>query len=207
MPFCQTCGADNAADVRYCTVCGKPVDATVAAAIEAEKAAAAAEAAAAEEEAAAAAAAAKAAPRTENVEPLLAADGLPVGEDLDGAPGGERLLWAGRPIGWFSPILFITRRYRLTNERLQINRGFISRSTEEVDLYRVTDVEVKQNLWGRIFGYGYVTVFAPTNASTGASGGSYRMRDIRKPDYVKDLVRQAARLERQRRRVLLRDEV
>jgi hypothetical protein len=199
MPFCQTCGADNDDAVRYCGVCGKPVNAAAAAAIAAEEAAAAEAAAAAAEEAAR--------PPLASKDPLLAADGLPVGEDLDGAPGGERLLWSGRPFGPFSPILWLTRRYRVTNERMQINRGFISRSTEEVDLYRVTDVEVKQNLWGRIFGYGYVTVFAPTNASSDSPNKSYRLRDIRKPDYVKDLIRQAARIERQRRRVLLRDEV
>jgi hypothetical protein len=189
MPICQTCGTDNDGDSRFCKSCGRSLDAA---------------------EPNGAATIDDPAPVDKPVEggaPLLAADGLPVGVDLDGEPGGERQLWKGRPFGPFSPILRVTRRYRVTNERMQIDRGFISRSTEEVDLYRVTDVEVKQNLWGRIFGYGSVTVYAPTNASIESPGKGYRLRDIRKPDYVKDLIRQAARIERQRRRVLLRDEV
>jgi hypothetical protein len=43
--------------------------------------------------------------------------------------------------------------------------------------------------------------------TTDASTPEPQIKDIQNPERVKDLVRQAARAERQRRRVLLRDEV
>src|SRR3546814_9050515 len=45
---------------------------------------------------------------------LIGRDGLPVGEDLDGVPGGERIIWQGRPSKFWSPRLALTNRYKLT---------------------------------------------------------------------------------------------
>jgi hypothetical protein len=133
---------------------------------------------------------------------MIADDGLPVGQDLDGEPGGERLLWKGRPNRLVSPRAALTNRYKLTNERLMIEHGFVGRRTEEIDLYRVNDVAVKQNPAERVIGVGDVRV-----VTTDASAPEKRLHNVREPDRVKDLIREAARAERQRRRVLLRDEV
>ena len=45
-----------------------------------------------------------------------------MGQDLDGEPGGERVLWTGRPSIPLSWLARITVRYKLTNERLIITR-------------------------------------------------------------------------------------
>lgn len=132
----------------------------------------------------------------------IADDRLPVGDDLDGEPGGERILWRGRPSKVFSPAKALTNRYKLTNERLMIEQGFIGRRTEEIDLYRVNDVAVKQNPGERIGGFGDITV--ETSDSTAPVKLLHNVSD---PDRVKDLIREAARTERQRRRVMLRDDV
>jgi hypothetical protein len=132
----------------------------------------------------------------------MADDGLPVGEDLDGAPGGERLLWSGRPGFPLSLINRILTRYRLTNERLVIEHGFIRKRVEQIDLYRVHDVDYKQGVIERIFGMGDINI-----ETTDATAPDVTLADISDPNRVKDLVWQAARIERQRRRVLLRDEV
>lgn len=133
---------------------------------------------------------------------VIADDGLSVGEDLDGEPGGERVLWRGRPSWLWSPRLALTNRYKLTNERLIFEYGFIGRRTEEVDLYRVNDVAVKQHPLERITGMGDVTVYM-----TDASSPSRVLHNISRQDHVKDMIREAARIERQRRRVLLREEM
>jgi uncharacterized membrane protein YdbT with pleckstrin-like domain len=133
---------------------------------------------------------------------MIADDGLPVGEDLDGEPGGERVLWTGRPrlpLSWLDALMI---RYKLTNERLMITHGFISKRVEEIELYRVNDVALKQSVMERIFGLGDVRL-ETTDSTTPES----QIHDVANPERVKDLVRQAARNERQRRRVLLRDEV
>jgi hypothetical protein len=181
MAFCPDCGTQNDDNARFCKSCGRSM-------------ADVADAKAAMDP--------PAGSQLDDQGRLLADDGLPAGEDLDGEPGGERILWKGRPKVLFSPIKAITRRYKLTNERLMIERGFVGRRTEEIDLYRVNDVGVKQNVAERIFGFGDIFIF-----TTDSTAPDYRIHNAGDPDRVKDILRTAARAERQRRRVLLRDEV
>ena len=56
-------------------------------------------------------------------------------------------------------------RYRLTTHRLFRERGIISRQVDEIELIRVDDVSVRQNILQRIFNVGIVTVIAPTDAT------------------------------------------
>jgi hypothetical protein len=179
MIYCPDCGTQNDENAKFCKSCGRSL-ADVA------------------EAAAPAAATANQPPKGQ----MIADDGLPVGEDLDGEPGGERVLWTGRPRVPLSWIAALTTRYKLTNERLMITRGFISKRIEEIELYRVNDVAMKQSIMERMFGLGDVRL-ETTDATTPES----QVNDVHNPERVKDLIRQAARTERQRRRVLLRDEV
>ena len=132
---------------------------------------------------------------------MIADDGLPIGEDLDGEPGGERILWRGRPSKLWSPISALMTRYKLTNERLMIEHGFVGRRTEEIDLYRVNDVAVKQHPGERVGGFGDIRI-----VTADATAPERVLHNVANPDRVKDLIREAARAERQRRRVLLREE-
>ncbi len=182
MPFCPNCGTDNDDDARFCQSCGRALGDVAEATAVMEPPAGG--------------------NRADASGRMIADDGLPVGEDLDGEPGGERLLWKGRPNRIISPRVGLTNRYRLTNERLIIEQGFVGRRTEEIDLYRVNDVAVKQNPIERLTGLGDVHII-----TTDATGPDRRLLNVSNPDRVKDLIRQAARAERQRRRVLLRDEV
>ena len=179
MIFCPDCGTQNEANARFCKSCGRTLTDVA-------------------EAAAPAAASAMPPPAGQ----MIADDGLPVGDDLDGEPGGERVLWTGRPRIPLSWIAALTTRYKLTNERLIIKRGFISRRIEEIELYRVNDVALKQSIMERMFGLGDVRL-----ETTDATTPEAQVLDVQNPERVKDLIRQAARTERQRRRVLLRDEV
>ncbi|MFL5761315.1 MAG: PH domain-containing protein [Thermomicrobiales bacterium] len=181
MAFCPDCGTQNDDNAQFCKSCGRELSdvADAKAAVEPP-----------------------AGSQIDDEGRLLADDGLPIGEDLDGEPGGERILWKGRPTKFWSPIKSLTRRYKITNERVMIERGFIGRQTEEIDLYRVTDVSVKQNMFERVFGYGDIFIH-----TTDSSAPNYHFWNVTDPDRKKDMIRYAARAERQRRRVLLRDEV
>jgi uncharacterized membrane protein YdbT with pleckstrin-like domain len=44
------------------------------------------------------------------------------------------------------------QRFELTTERLLISRGFLSRTTESLELYRVKDMRIVQPLRQRLFG-------------------------------------------------------
>ena len=182
MIYCPDCGAKNEEDARFCNSCGRALDDV--------------------EEVKAAADPAQIGDQKDREGRLIAHDGLPVGEDLDGIPGGERIIWRGRPSKLWSPRMAITNRYKLTTQRLIVEIGFIGRRTEEVDLFRVNDVGVKQHPFERITRIGDVYV-----ASADTSAPTKYLHNVREPDRVKDLVREASRQERQRRRVLIREDV
>jgi uncharacterized membrane protein YdbT with pleckstrin-like domain len=46
----------------------------------------------------------------------------------------------------------------VTNKRVVLKKGIISRSTEEMKLTSIETVEINQGFWGRIFGFGTVKV-------------------------------------------------
>ena len=46
----------------------------------------------------------------------------------------------------------------VTNKRVIMKRGIISRQTEEMKVTSIETVEINQNLWGRIFGFGTIKV-------------------------------------------------
>ncbi|MEJ7838990.1 MAG: PH domain-containing protein [Thermomicrobiales bacterium] len=180
--FCPDCGTKNEASARFCSSCGRTMDDVA--------------------ETQSAVDPAQVGDQKDSAGRLIANDGLPVGEDLDGIPGGERILWQGRPSKLWSPRMALLNRYKVTNQRLMVEYGFIGRRTEEVDLYRVNDVGVKQNPLERILGFGDVFI-----AMNDASVSTKFLHNVTEPDRVKDLVRDASRQERQRRRVLLREDV
>lgn len=182
MIYCPDCGSANDDGARFCDNCGRRLDD-----VKATQSAGQAPL-----------------PRDQKDHEgrILADDGLPVGDDLDGVPGGERIIWTGRPSKLWSPRLALTNRYKLTNQRLIMTYGFIGRRTEEIDLFRVNDVGVKQNPWERITGIGDIFI-----AASDSSAGTKYLHNVIDPDRVKDLVREAARQERQRRRVLIREDV
>ncbi len=182
MIYCPDCGTQNDDGARFCDNCGRRLD-------DVQHASAATE------------------PTTlgdqkDREGRLIADDGLPVGEDLDGLPGGERLIWKGRPSILWSPRMALTNRYKLTNQRLIVEVGFIGRRTEEIDLFRVNDVGVKQHPLERITHIGDIYL-----ASADSSSPDRFLHNISQPDRVKDLLREASRQERHRRRVLVREDV
>lgn len=132
---------------------------------------------------------------------LLDQDGQPLGSEHQYDDFDERVLWTGRPSKLWSPRMALTIRYKLTSQRLIITHGFIGRRTEEIDLFRVNDVSVKQHVWERITRIGDVSVLSGDSTSP-----VVRLENIRTPERVKDIVREAARHERERRRVRLREE-
>jgi hypothetical protein len=182
MIFCPDCGSQNDPDARFCDNCGRRLDDV--------------------KESQAATTVQQRGDEKDSEGRILSDDGLPVGEDVDGVPGGERVIWKGRPSKLWSPRMALTNRYRLTNQRLIIEFGFIGRRTEEIDLFRVNDVGVKQNPFERIVGIGDIYI-----ASADTTTPHRYMHNIKDSVRIKDLLREVARQERHRRRVLVREDV
>ncbi len=83
--------------------------------------------------------------------------------------------------------------YRLTEERLFIDRGIISRTTDQTELIRIDDVRVRQGPIDRILGVGDVIVF-----STDATDGSLVVRGVKNPTMVAEHIRTHMRRLRKR---------
>jgi membrane protein YdbS with pleckstrin-like domain/DNA-directed RNA polymerase subunit RPC12/RpoP len=86
--------------------------------------------------------------------------------------------------------------YRLSTQRMFLIRGLISRKIEELELFRVRDIQVVQSFWQRILKFGRMTVF-----STDASAPKFEMQGVASPLKVKDAIRVHFRTARLRERV------
>lgn len=72
-------------------------------------------------------------------------------------------------------------KYMLTEDRLFVEKGLLTSTLDEENLYRVRDVSVTRTLGQRIFGLGTVKVF-----STDASNGETTLESIKNPIEVKE---------------------
>ena len=83
-------------------------------------------------------------------------------------------------------------RYTLTDTTIEIDRGLISRTTQNIPLRRIQDVTVSSTMTQRMLGFGDVII---DNASE--EGGKIVLDDIDSPKKYADLLlRQIRQLER-----------
>lgn len=87
-------------------------------------------------------------------------------------------------------------RYRLTGEKLLIITGFFNIKEEEIMLYRVTDQELTKKLGQRIFGMGTLTVKSSDHTMPIAV-----LKNIKRPNQVKDLITELSNKEKLAKRV------
>ena len=81
-------------------------------------------------------------------------------------------LWKDRKRFWGMPLSFT--RYRLSEDRLFCETGFLNVKSDEVLLYRVRDLRLTMNLGQRIFGVGTVCVVSSEGADSPECGSSQR---------------------------------
>jgi len=97
----------------------------------------------------------------------------------------EQVVWVGRPsqwrnFGWFASCLLLipipwaiwkwleTRNtvYTLTDERLKFTRGVLTKTTEDLELYRVRDTKFQQSFWERMLGLGELELYTTDETTT-----------------------------------------
>ena len=83
--------------------------------------------------------------------------------------------------------------FRLTTHRFFKNVGIFSRSLNELELIRVDDVSVYQNLIHRIFDIGTVTII-----STDSTDSRLEIYGVEKPIELKEMIRENVRKRRSR---------
>lgn len=111
-------------------------------------------------------------------------------------PRKEEVIWKGGPSKFTAPRKSLTERYEATTERLKVDYGLLNRHTEEIELFRVQDLSVERSMFDRLFGVGDIVIH-----SGDATGGKIILWDVPDAERVKDIIRKASRVERQRHRV------
>jgi uncharacterized membrane protein YdbT with pleckstrin-like domain len=77
--------------------------------------------------------------------------------------------------------------YRVTNQRIVIETGILSKSLEEIDMRSVDDIEFHQTFLERIFGIGHVFI-----VSTDKVVPRLALRGIHDPRKTRELIRATA---------------
>ena len=127
----------------------------------------------------------------------------------------ERIEWTASPsqwqnLGWFAACLFLlpipwafwrwlevrSTVYTLTDQRLKFSRGVLSKTVDDLELYRVRDTKLQQTLWERLFGLGELTLF-----TTDASTPEVRLRWIHDAEKVRETLRRLVEARRDAKRV------
>jgi uncharacterized membrane protein YdbT with pleckstrin-like domain len=87
-----------------------------------------------------------------------------------------------------------SKSYRLTNQRLRIEEGFLSKRINNVELFRVDHVEVDKPFFMRVLGFGVLRL-----TTSDGRESSIRLLGLRNPDQLGEQIREFSLRERERR--------
>ncbi len=103
-----------------------------------------------------------------------------------------KYLWKDRKRYFGLPLSFT--RFRLSEDRVFCEKGFLNIHEEEVLLYRVRDLELRMSLGQRIFGVGTVCVH-----SSDKTNPHLDLVNVKHPREVKELIYQNVEAAKERR--------
>ena len=103
-------------------------------------------------------------------------------------------LWKDRKRYFGLPLSFT--RYRLSEDRIFVEKGFFNIHVEEVLLYRVRDLELQLRLTQRIFGVGTICVH-----SSDKTAPDLFLLNVKRPREVKELIFRQVEQEKDKRRM------
>src|SRR5215471_9113498 len=85
-----------------------------------------------------------------------------------------------------------SKRYRLTNQRLRIEEGFLSKRINNLELYRVDHVEVDKPFSMRVLGFGVLKL-----TSSDTRDSVVILLGLRDPDHMSEQIREFSLKERE----------
>lgn len=91
-------------------------------------------------------------------------------------------------------------RYRATESKFIIDKGFFTRNEDEIRLYRITDMTLRRSFGERIFGLGTIHCCSGDKTSP-----EFDIKHIRHSKEVKDMLSDMVEKERQEKRVGIRE--
>ena len=110
------------------------------------------------------------------------------------------VVWTDKKRWGFLGLPLTFTRYTLTEEKLLVDSGFLSKKQEEVRLYRIMDMTLNRSFGQRIFGLG--TIVCNTADKTSPT---LELKNIKKPKDIKEKLSDMVESERERKRVSSRE--
>jgi uncharacterized membrane protein YdbT with pleckstrin-like domain len=110
----------------------------------------------------------------------------------------SKWLWTICTVSLYLIIVFLGRlsnKYTLTNERLTITQGILSKKIDEIELFRIKDSKVSQTFLERIVGIGSITIIS------GDKTGDLIIEPITNPLEKREELRRLANAARDKRGV------
>ena len=79
------------------------------------------------------------------------------------------------------------QRITVTDQRITIRQGFWTKTSDDIEIFRIRDVVVKQSLYHRIVGIGDVVV----KSMEGRTEEQHVLKGVPSPDAVSEVIRNA----------------
>ncbi len=130
---------------------------------------------------------------------IISAMPEPTQEDFAGDPfdnDKEDILWEGRPF------LSVATHYRVTDERVRIVEGLLSKRQENVELVRIQDIDYTQTFSERLLSLGDITI-----RSHDTSHPIIVLTNIKDPEAVYETLRRAVLTARKKHGFTYREEM
>ncbi len=107
----------------------------------------------------------------------------------------DKLLWQDRKRIIFG-LPWTFTKYKLYEEKFQICTGFLNKKEEEIRLYRIMDTTLQKSFGHRIFGLGTIKVNSADKTTP-----EFFIQNVKRPDYVRDLLSDKVEAARMKHRV------
>lgn len=113
----------------------------------------------------------------------------------------QEVLWKDRKRLLFFGLPWTFTKYKLTDDRLFIEKGFLNVTEDEVRLYRLIDISLNRSLFQRMFGLGTIKC-----CSADKTLGDFEIVNIKNSREVKELISKTMEKERMAKRVISRED-
>lgn len=121
------------------------------------------------------------------------------------------IIWEGQPAGLFDRFLNLLHLnftvYQITKDELIIKEGFFRRHTNTSELYTLKDPDLIEGIIQRMIGVGNLYVTIDTHSSPGSVGRKIVLKNIKEPEKVRKILRDAIEDDVMERKITYFDKV
>lgn len=121
------------------------------------------------------------------------------------------IIWEGQPTGLFDRFLTSLHLnftiYQITKDELIIKEGFFKRRTNTIELYTLKDPDLIEGLIQRWLGVGNLYVTVDTHSSSDNIGRKVVLKNIKEPEKVRKILRDAIEDDVMERKITYFDKV